>query len=184
MPRHLTNDERTFLSSIFYSTLPYRSIVCDINDRNRGGEDNSITPMGNPYFSVHKMCPDFSKADSSKRWVFIHEMTHVWQHYHRISAVIGAISVWVKCKRNYQDGYPYRLADSKSLRSFNIEQQASIVADYWYMTQSIKPIYCKDPTPRLEDFQPYIDQVRSSGPPQLVNADPMFNPTPSDDSFR
>lgn len=168
MKRRLTSSEAEFLYPIFRSTLPYRRIVCDINSGNVGGQRNSITPTGNPFFSVHVYCNDFA-ADSvpfDSKWVFVHELTHVWQYYHQVNLVFSAIGLFVSnIKCGYGAAYPYDLKSSKDLSGFNIEQQASIVADYWAMTQGLKPGYNSDPQPRLTDYVPYIDQLRRSGPP-------------------
>ncbi len=128
MKRRLTSSEAEFLYPIFRSTLPYRRIVCDINSGNVGGQRNSITPTGNPFFSVHVYCNDFA-ADSvpfDSKWVFVHELTHVWQYYHQVNLVFSAIGLFVSnIKCGYGAAYPYDLKSSKDLSGFNIEQQAS-----------------------------------------------------------
>jgi hypothetical protein len=78
---------------------------------------------------------------------------------------IGLFVSNIKC--GYGAAYPYDLESSKDLSGFNIEQQAAIVADYWAMTQGLKPGYNSDPEPRLTDHVRYIDQLRLSGPPHI-----------------
>jgi transposase len=62
-------------------------------------------------------------------------------------------------------------ADSSSFNSYNFEQQASIVADYWYVSNGKSPQYNTGSRKSLRDYQPFMTQVRSSGPP----ADQSYN---------
>ncbi len=174
MGRRLTRPEMNLLYTVFNSKLPYGRIECNINSSNIGGIDNSITPTGDPYFSVHVYTGDFS-ADTvtlGNKWIFFHELTHAWQYYHRVDVLFSAIGLALSNMRcGYGAAYPYSLKSSKNFSSFNIEQQASIVADYWAMTQSAQPIRNKDPNPAIADYRPYIDQLQKSGAPHIPSND-------------
>jgi len=59
------------------------------------------------------------------KWVFIHELGHVWQHQH---------GQWVRLRGafSWAAKYTYDL-DKAKLTDYSLEQQASIIADYWIL---------------------------------------------------
>lgn len=165
MNRPLTNFEIQMLMPIFKNTLRYGSIVCTTNDANIGGAGNSITPAGVPHFSKFVYCPDFSNTTADNQWVFVHEMAHVWQWGHGIYPVNAAVGLFLQNVADYTKAYPYDLASGNNLSDFNIEQQASIVADYWaLLTQKLAPQDNKNPKATLGDYSVVIDQLQKSGP--------------------
>jgi len=70
---------------------------------------------------------DFSanSAFVEDKYVFIHELGHVWQHQH---------GQWVRMRGafSWAAEYTYRL-DKDKLTDYSLEQQASILADYWLL---------------------------------------------------
>jgi hypothetical protein len=91
--------------------------------------DRAMAPNGNIYFAPGNpgYVADFSAADIHGQAIFIHELTHVWQHQHGVDVIVrGAIN------RNY-DYLPLSI-DSK-FDDFGIEQQAQIIRDYFYLTK-------------------------------------------------
>lgn len=169
MEHRLNGPEKSLLYTVFKSTLPYDRIVCKINTANVGGVSNSITPTGTPYFSSKVYCGDFSKDSVSAdiKWVFFHEMTHVWQYYHRTNVLTSAVGIAIVTRGDYESGYPYSLRPARQLSGFNIEQQAAIVADYWIMTQSGMPVYNTDSTPKVSEYFDLIAELRNSGLPHI-----------------
>lgn len=166
MARNLTNPETQMLMPIFKNTLRYGSIVCKINEANSGGVGNSITPAGTAYFSKLIYCADFSKTNPQDQWVFVHEIVHVWQWGHGIYPVNAAIGIFLQTGGAYANAYPYDLTPGKDLNDFNIEQQASIVADYWALqTKNLAPQNNKNKKATLGDYNAVIDQLQKSGPP-------------------
>lgn len=165
MARHLTGEEIHILEPVFKDTLKYHSISCTINKLNIGGVGNSITPAGIPYFSKLIYCADFSKAGDADQWVFVHEMMHVWQWQHGTYVVNEAIGVAIT-HRDYATAYPYDLVSGKKLTDYNIEQQAAIVADYWWLdaTQA-PPRYNNNKRAAKGDYSELIDQLQKSGRP-------------------
>jgi hypothetical protein len=51
------------------------------------------------------------------------------------------------------------------LISLVLEEQASIIADYWYVSKGYSPKYNIGFKKSLADYQSFIMQVRTSGPP-------------------
>jgi hypothetical protein len=164
MGRKLTNLEGHMLQPIFKDTLRYGEIVCKINEANIGGASNSITPAGVAYFSKQVYCSDFSKANAGDKWVFVHEMMHVWQWGHAFYPVHAAIGLFLQTAADYANAYPYDLATEKNLIDFNIEQQASVVADYWALANNLAPLNNKNKKATVSDYGAFIDQLQKSGP--------------------
>jgi hypothetical protein len=164
--RSLTPGEIQLLQPIFGQTLPYDTQIVDTNDSNVGGIGNSITPNGTPYFSNNIWVMDFSVMiiPMISKWIFIHEFTHVWQVYHGTNPIVGAITNWLTYPCCYESSYDYDLGSANSFGSFNIEQQASIVADYWYVSMSLPPRHNTGPYTGLGNYQFHINQVQGAGP--------------------
>lgn len=167
MARHLTKDEiERILGPIFRYSLRYHSIRCDINTGNVGGVSNSITPAGVAHFSKLVYCEDFFKATADDQWVFVHEMTHVWQWAHGVYPIWSAVGIFLQKKGDYANAYPYDLAPGKKLDDFNIEQQASIVADFWALaTKKLSAQNNNNAKATVGDYVDLIDEARNAGPP-------------------
>lgn len=167
--RQLTKGEKDMLQPVFAETLPYDKIIVGVNAMLWGGRDNSITPGIVPMFAVTVWRPDFSVASDDDKWTFIHELTHVWQTYHGNNNVSCALKIYLS-NSNYDDAYSYNLDDNGRLTGYNMEQQASIVADFWFMTKGQTPKYNKETSAEasaeLRAYWPFIAQLKLSGPPR------------------
>ncbi|MGH6616546.1 vgr related protein [Sphingomonas sp.] len=87
-------------------------------------DDTAMAPDGEVYFPTPIYHADFS-ISAARMWLLIHELTHVWQ---------VQSGIWLKFRRLLLEGgvYQYgRLSPAKDLGKYTVEQQASIVAD-WY----------------------------------------------------
>ena len=63
--------------------------------------------------------------------LFIHEMTHVWQHQHGVNVLL--VGAYQQAKQFLVgDQYDYHLAPGKMFKDFNIEQQGDIIRDYYW----------------------------------------------------
>jgi hypothetical protein len=89
-------------------------------------------------------------------------MTHVWQSYHGNNNLTSAIGLWLH-RDNYEDAYYYDLTKSKKFSTYNFEQQASIVADYWYVSVGRGPQYNIGTDEGLAAYRPFVTQVQSAG---------------------
>jgi hypothetical protein len=90
-----------------------------------------------------------------RQWL-VHELTHEWQYQHGASLVDTAVAAY---NADYDYGGPAGLAEAnlagRGLLSFNFEEQADIVADYYALP---------DNDPAAVHYQPYIDFVRGTAP--------------------
>jgi hypothetical protein len=164
--RFLTSGEMALLQPIFVDTLPYKEQIIGDNFAKWGGSSNSITAHNIPRFSPLLWTYDFSRAPDSHQWIFIHEMTHAWQWYHGENNVLSAVKLWTRYGSNYDDAYDYNFDDGDSLFDFNFEQQACIVADYWFVSKGLVAQNAKGMRAALRDYLPYITELRASGPPR------------------
>lgn len=161
--RSLTEGEKKILRFVFGETLFYNTQKITTNDKNRGGADNSITYTDTPHYSNQIWCADFS-VNNADTWTFVHEFGHVWQYKYGTSPISGWLENVVRHPRDYGLNYPYDLMKSTDFYDYNIEQQASIVADYWAVSVSKKAIYCTNPKPpQASDYLYFISQVQNPG---------------------
>ena len=164
--RPITLGERTLLYPIFHWTLPYDDQWVETNDSNIGGSDNSITPLGVPHMSNEIWSPDYNIAPDNYKYTFIHEMTHVWQHFHGINVLAEAAYLMTQYGSDYDPkAYRYDLSSHGNFRNFNIEQQASIVADYWYLSKGNSPRYNIGADRSQSSYAAKIGEVQNAGEP-------------------
>lgn len=72
---------------------------------------------------------DFSQASLRLRAHFIHEMTHVWQRQNGMDPILEKFLMLFR--HGTLGGYSYDLVPGKTFDSYNIEQQACIIADIY-----------------------------------------------------
>ncbi|EOI5728871.1 type IV secretion protein Rhs [Cronobacter malonaticus] len=119
----ITMAKRVFGHSIVYSRV---WVHCDsyfpFGLQKRG---YAMAPNGEIWFRKEMYYRDFSGTEASveDKHTFIHELGHVWQHQH---------GQWVRMRGlfSWAADYYYKL-DKAKLTDYSLEQQASIIADYW-----------------------------------------------------
>ncbi|MDZ5814946.1 MULTISPECIES: PAAR domain-containing protein [Stenotrophomonas maltophilia group] len=87
-------------------------------------EDTVVAPNGEIYFPKDLYIHDYSSGDLRNQQLFIHEMTHVWQHQLRYNVRL------VRGPRPNMS-YDYVLDDVRLLHDYNMEAQGDILADYF-----------------------------------------------------
>lgn len=124
--RLLTPGEISMVTSVFKNAI----VLSQVRVRNgtllpyQG--KYAITPFGEIYWPQKYYSQDYSIAPVGSKHFFMHEMTHVWQFQMGMKvAVRGAISLMAT--------YEYNLKDGNLLYDYAIEQQASIIADYYLL---------------------------------------------------
>ena len=114
--RRMTSGELTLARSIFENTIDYNKVWFHNEKYLPGqGERTAMTPNGEMYY------PDVAGASH----LFIHEMMHVWQYQKGYAVKLRGLFSWAA-------NYHYDL-NLQSVVSYSMEQQASIVADYWLL---------------------------------------------------
>ena len=133
--RDLTSGEVVLALDLFRNSIRYERVKIHNGKYFFKQPGNSgMTPNGEIYVSGALYRNDYSAASIRLQAFFIHEMAHVWQYQNkilrvRLSAVLGQIRHF----GNYGKMYKYILEDGKDLIEYGIEQQASIIEDYFIL---------------------------------------------------
>ncbi len=126
--RLLTPGEITMARSIFGNAIHYHKVWIHKGSYLPFGlqqQNVAMAPNGEIYFR-NDYTDDFADARPNLKHLFIHEMTHVWQYQHGMNVKIRGLVSWAV-------NYRYKL-EGRSLSRYSMEQQASIVADYYLLT--------------------------------------------------
>ena len=154
--RPLTPGEQSIARSVFADTIDYAAVR--VHHRNYvfwQGANYIITPNGHIYLGRKlRGLDDFSVAGLALQGLFIHEMTHVWQHQQGINVLLrgGLEQVRHFCGFNQ---YRYRLEPGKALGQYKLEQQGEIVRHYFLARRG-------QPTPY--SATQYLAALGSQGP--------------------
>jgi hypothetical protein len=131
--RPLTAGEIALLKPIFRDGIDYAEVRVINNSFPLQPKNVYMTPRGHVYAPAELWQDDFS-AVPRVRAVFIHEMTHVWQHANGMDLVGQGVIEFTKHRGDYEKAYPYELELGRDLVDYGMEQQASIVEDYFTIT--------------------------------------------------
>lgn len=119
--RSLTVDEIELARSVFGNAIDYAKVRIFARKwwplQHR---QVAMAPDGNLWLSPKGSlyCDDFCERPLERQGLFIHEMTHVWQHQQGINLIL---------KRHPFCRYDYALKPGWTLRQYGLEQQAEIV---------------------------------------------------------
>jgi hypothetical protein len=129
--RPLTAAERDLAASVFGDAIDYEPVR--VHRRKWWPFQTrqiAMAPDGHLWFHPQGSlwCEDFACAGRAAQGLFIHEMTHVWQHQR---------GVWLPAARHPFCRYDYSLKPGWRLERYGIEQQAEIVRHAWLLRQGI-----------------------------------------------
>ncbi|MBW7984796.1 type IV secretion protein Rhs [Enterobacillus tribolii] len=127
--RPLTIGEVALARSVYGNSIDYRRVVVHCDSYFPFGQQPSnyaMAPNGELWYRKERYFTDFSTAPRVDQHDYIHEMAHVWQHQK---------GMWVRTRGLFSRlvDYRYRLDGKKVLKDYGMEQQASIIADYWFL---------------------------------------------------
>jgi len=109
-------------------------------------------------------------------YTLIHELTHVWQYQQS-----GAIYAFEALHAQHTaQGYDYRgleglraaKSTGKGLTSFNREQQAQIVEDFYLIKTGRRPMFSSGTTDDLPLYAYFVKEVSTRGEDQLIGRQP------------
>jgi len=134
--RSLTEDEMTLAKSVFGDAIDYDRVrIHDGKFLPFQPKGVAMAPEGHLYM-YGCYSDNYAQASPIMRGIFIHEMTHVWQFQQRIlNPVVEAIEINLQHLFNYRAAYAYTLDGKRDLLSYNMEQQASLIQDYYMLTR-------------------------------------------------
>jgi hypothetical protein len=132
--RPLTVGEIALARGIFGDSIDYAAVsIFDSKFTGFHPSGTAMAPNGNLYMPGCYR-DDYAQEDVFYKSTFLHEMTHVWQYQNKVlNPIAEALKLALKHKFNYNAAYAYTLDEKKDLLDYNMEQQASIVQDYFVL---------------------------------------------------
>ncbi len=171
--RKLTSGEIALATSIFGKSIDYDKV----HIHNHGyvffqPKHSGMTPKGNLYMKGKRaQSKDYSLEPEATKGFFIHEMVHVWQHQLKVlNPTCAAIKENFRHWFNYLKAYKYTLEEKKDLLEYRIEQQASIIQEYYYLRVANKPGL-------IEEVSNPLNEIMSKQLFQKVLAKFLLNPS-------
>lgn len=128
--RLMTQREADQARKVFEETIPY-GLVYLSNGLGFGQRAYTIPhPIRWGYYVIHLGPDGFADAVSRPvEFTFIHELTHVWQgHNYRFPFAYVFNSIW---HQTTEGSSAYSYTPGSAWSSYNVEQQAKIVEDWW-----------------------------------------------------
>ena len=177
--RNLTPGEIDMAKTIFADELDYDSIY--IKTKNLPSRSKAY--WGKIRLSEYHYRDDLSNAPLNQRKNFIHELTHIWQEATQdVKLVSTAVGLFLRNGGYGSELYDYGdIKDVKDFSTLNIEQQATIVEDFYENTEKIQhrrsnlELYgadgrCATQTEQLRVLQPHLSHLDQSGICKSINA--------------
>ncbi|WP_145521651.1 type IV secretion protein Rhs [Yersinia aldovae] len=87
--------------------------------------NTAMTPNGEIWFETNVYRDDYSMSPVDFKHLFMHEMMHVWQYQRGMNVRMRGLVSWAT-------DYKYDLTKDH-LSLYSMEQQASIVSDFWLL---------------------------------------------------
>ena len=139
--RNLTPKEIDLAKEFFGSSVDYKHVkVFSRNFFFYPFEGAAMVPNGNIYMLDDRMRNrTFDGSPDKDTGIFIHEMTHVWQHQQGVSLPLSALAAYIENGFDYAACYEYCVDKYAKFDDYNIEQQASIVENIYNMRYVTKP---------------------------------------------
>lgn len=131
--RPLTAGEIEMAKTVFKDSIDYDKVRVHKGSYfwfNLQRKGVAMTPNGHMYYLEDDHEEDFSILSGSKitrKTMFMHEMTHVWQHELGYSVRWHGLTVTIRGPSAYQ----YTVVPGQVFRDYNMEQQGNLVSDYF-----------------------------------------------------
>ena len=121
------------LSPIFRNGIDYDAVQIIHAAHPFQPSDAYMAPRGNIYAPGHLFHEDWTSPDVSAvaRAELVHEMSHVWQFANGVDVFVEGVQQLIANRGDYERAYRYVLEPDRDLTEYNIEQQASILEDYY-----------------------------------------------------
>jgi hypothetical protein len=130
--RKLTSKELALAKSVFKDSIDYS--VVRVHNRKWWWfqpRRTVMAPDGHLWFHPKGdlFCDDYCDTGLARQGLFIHELTHVWQHQK---------GIFLPLKRLPLARYHYSLKPGWKLHQYGIEQQAEIVKHVFLLREGVK----------------------------------------------
>lgn len=167
--RDLTDEEIALAQEIFGDHIDYSEIkVTQTRAKYNRAFHNRLRITADSYSDNYGL-----DESLTKRKVFIHELTHIWQEQEGKSVVARAIGLLITNWFNYANAYKFEHNDVPNFSNLNIEQQADIVERYYAMRETNKALNGADPynCPAVDFYEsPLTDIFHSLKPEPLCQS--------------
>jgi hypothetical protein len=140
--RALTANELALARPIFRDSIDYTRVrVLDAKYTFFQPDNTYMTPDGFIYAPGRLWRDDFASptSDIYMEAVFLHEMTHVWQYQSGKDLVAEGVATFATNLGAYERAYAYELDAARDLLDYGMEQQASIVEDWFLIGKQYPP---------------------------------------------
>lgn len=130
--RPLTAGERGILAPLFRDAVDYGAIRIVHGRAMPLQGDHTYMTIGDVVYAPGRLYrADYSRGGAAGQAALVHEVAHVWQRACGINVVAEAARTFLATRGRYRRAYRYRLAPERDLLDYSIEQQASIIEDYY-----------------------------------------------------
>lgn len=129
--RALTPGEKALAASMFGASIDYERVrIARRKWAFFQPRDTVMAPTGTIHFhpASNQYRDDFSQSPLGEQGLFIHEMTHVWQHQH---------GIFLPLARHPFCRYRYILEPGRAFGAYGIEQQAEIVRHAFLLRRGV-----------------------------------------------
>lgn len=137
--RRLTTGEITLAKSVFGDSIDYARVR--IHDTRvlptwLQNPHRAMALLNNLSFPGTSASADFSRETPQRQALFIHEMTHVWQHQNRVlSTLLSFIGDRLRNPFSQAAAYRHLLMEQKDLTQYRMEPQACIIQDHFLLSR-------------------------------------------------
>ncbi len=129
--RRLTANETALAQTIFGNQVNYQAV--HLYKQSPRGTRSRVSGNG-VYMSQSRYSNDYGLISNLRdQSVFIHELTHIWQKQSGQDLVGRIIGAFFKHGGDYEKSYAYQCSDIARFPSLSLEQQASVVQDYFLL---------------------------------------------------
>lgn len=159
--RDMSDAEKALLRPIFKNAVQYdrvkvhQSAVADSILQLSGSDALAV---GNTVIVKQAPAEDWREPD----YEMVHEFSHVWRDQNcgdTLIANLREVFSSVLPGNGAFSRYDYALEDGKKLEDYGVEQQASIIADYYRMKKGSGPYYITNQIARGQDAMPLYKAV-------------------------
>jgi hypothetical protein len=149
--RPLTEGEVALLARVFGDGVDPSLVHVVRGKFFRFQDDWTYMTPGNDIFAPGDLFDeDFARdgIDPYTQAVFVHEVAHVWQYQNGLDLIAAGLITFKGTRGDYGKAYAYALDADRDLTEYGIEQQASILED-WFLVQAhgLAPAKLENPPP-------------------------------------
>jgi hypothetical protein len=149
--RHLNPEEQKLASFVFGHAIRQNLVLID--------EKAYLGPTRSGVVYVSGFSINAYKPVSAA--LLVHELVHIWQYQQQGAAYIPRALRAQRTAEGYNYGGLVALKSNSKLHSYNLEQQADIVMDYYLLSCGYRPQWA--PEAQISDlalYETFIQQIR------------------------